>query len=691
MLDSLYKLYLRDTLDLAKSIVVKSEATAEAINSELRMFGYEVYDTLPHTWKYYLNLNGQYHTSDEVMTITSIDTLETIEFRREVLAVHKSTKGLYAFGGSYYKALVKKYPRQEDLIRGILNPVDIDVAVNSRNHTILNYESGLVQPSETNLLSDLQKWIYNHYDRWIVDGYHQVADLYAASYLAVLFANIPVQILNIRLANCFTERAHDYHIWTYLKGKHRLHRFRRSLTDKQALFLYRNIRYLMDNAGKTSSFELLIERMLTERSIPAYGFNLRHNVEEQPEELTPLVEVVRFPLNTGLVSPDSQDIYDVYEMSDKITHLSRDNYIDAGIHAKNLEERFKHSSVNAVNTKIIESVVVSESKIADVDMDDVLETAWVTLAARKIYTANLLIPNPHTGDVLQMNPLDAYILYLHVYNISIGSWLPKIPKAHVSSILKDPAPDISTLRSIVEPRLWREDFQDALDLLPSEDRIINNIDFYDFCQRYYNVKVALVTAYKHHNLLHGRAQFEQVAKALEHREVFTLSDIETYDEWLLINEIEIDKISKSDAKTLADNIMAAVTGQDDSEALTPKIIQSDLIDVIDELTSYDLQFIKTVIAGDSFFVNANQVALDNPEAFGGHHNFLLNKLNIQMGGYYKAPAVNIPLPLDSLDMDAFGYNKIQVSNPVNVSSMIGRPKVTVHIPINHVRLTERTD
>lgn len=69
-----YAIYRQKVLDLASTLVVKSKATAHAINQATQRAGFAFNDNDPRTWKYYQNLAGQYHLSDKPMQVKSLDS-----------------------------------------------------------------------------------------------------------------------------------------------------------------------------------------------------------------------------------------------------------------------------------------------------------------------------------------------------------------------------------------------------------------------------------------------------------------------------------------------------------------------------------------------------------------------------------------------------------------------------------------
>ena len=102
--DNRFKAYLESIIDLAKTLVIKDHYTAERINEVLAaQYGSDNIDPFNQaSWKYYLNLSGDYHPTDKKMYVVSMDNMETILFSKESLLEHRATKREYAFGSRNY-------------------------------------------------------------------------------------------------------------------------------------------------------------------------------------------------------------------------------------------------------------------------------------------------------------------------------------------------------------------------------------------------------------------------------------------------------------------------------------------------------------------------------------------------------------------------------------------------------------
>lgn len=95
----------RQIYNFLRSATIKYDPIADYQNATLVAKGYHVDPYDMSTWKYYMNMVGQYHPSDTVMRVVSLDTRATIDFTSENLANHPRTRQAYIPGGVYYNTL----------------------------------------------------------------------------------------------------------------------------------------------------------------------------------------------------------------------------------------------------------------------------------------------------------------------------------------------------------------------------------------------------------------------------------------------------------------------------------------------------------------------------------------------------------------------------------------------------------
>lgn len=423
-----YQLYIDSIKKLAETIVIKSEATANLINKKFTDYGMDHYvdPYAQNTWKYYLNISGQYHPADKQMHVVSTDTLETILFSKQNLLIHKATSRAYQYGTRQYTELVNKYPDQEMLILGILYPVDINYAINAPDYTILSYPPGLVEENEYTLISKLQKWINGFMIRWYNKQYTVTDSLYITTTLGNMYANLIPVIENIRLAACKTNEAHSYHVKQYLASHGLLDVYIKNMTLKQTLFVYRNIAYIERNSGQKNIFEWLTEHLLTERRLPLSEYNMKHDTSDIVTNLQPTLFFEKKNINGVLTTGDSDSI-SLERLLTKQDILARQNEKFKVDDMQSIQDLMESSLTNHLSTKSLESTLTDYSKSHTVSLEEVLLNHWLSLSATGRYNASIGITNPKTGEKINMSAKDAYTFFVYTYARSVGITPDLIP------------------------------------------------------------------------------------------------------------------------------------------------------------------------------------------------------------------------------------------------------------------------
>lgn len=454
---TLYQLYQNKVFVLAKTMVVKFDRIAFTINKELMLKGYSVSED-ETTWKYYMTLNGEYHESDQdrLTQLTGLPymTIQVagesgpmqIPFTRDLFLGNQAdiaTAIEYSYGSEYYNALLQRYPEFEPLILGILNPVPKDIAISAANGDIL-YAGGyqrtpidhdptscyfnridtskdgfnddsLIEIQETNLLPQLETWIKGFWVRWYISDYGNVNDLFLASWLGVMFCNLPKQILNIRLNNCLTHYAHSFHIREYLESMGKLGNYVDYLDLKPLIYLYQNITDLDANMGKSETLDKLVTNVLTPMKIPLSGFDIKHHLGRVRRDIVPRVRMVRTTINfrdTGI----GADLLTVPYVLAKQVKLARSNHLDIDKRANDIIYQVAHSQYARLPTKILESAMIDDTDKIMFPMNDALLNLWIYCAVHGTYTGTVYATHPTTGDRIQLLPKNAYILALYCFN-----------------------------------------------------------------------------------------------------------------------------------------------------------------------------------------------------------------------------------------------------------------------------------
>lgn len=631
MSNAYYRLYVDSILTMAKTIVIKSEASANAINTGLSEKKVYVNVDDPTTWKYYLNLAGRYHSTDTKMTVVSLETRQEISFDIETLAIHRDTLRAYAYGTRYYKELVKRYPDQEALILGILNPVDLQTAIDAPDGKILWIDRSLIEENETSLIDQIQEKIDARYTRWDIPEYAIVDDLYPAAFLALLYMELPLIIENARLENCRTERVHSFHIREYLASHGRLDQFITHMTKEQMLFFYRNILYIQRNAGKQDTFDWLVEKVMTLRMLPVSEYNLHHNVSDQPDNLYPTVEVKRKELSR-LSSGNPVDTWTVQGIVERESGIAPGNYNETDREVRSVTDKMKNSPKNRLKTKVLESSVVDRSNDHAVTFSDVLLNHWLYFSTEGLYTTIISFDNPLTGDQVWMNAKDAFILFLYSLNRALGQEMPYVPNIDAFFVRKRVLPTFADLRKITEQQYVPDALLNAmLRDQPVIDKVMSVDAFYNKC-------VEIHAAWREHDWLYttqehhvSRGQAEAAANHLYMIKECNLADKVTYDQWLKDHQLDVTNFGQAEFEMLYNNLLALCTGTSLHVTVSLEELQNAMIRLLSQLSSYTVQFLKELRGTNMIALNWSAIRVGD-QAGDGAGGMKVHSANVYVQG-----------------------------------------------------------
>lgn len=252
-------------LDLTKSIVFKLNVLPLAINKHLESRGH-VISSDPREWKYFLNISGVKHYTNNDVKITALEDGLEYSLTKELLEEHKYTREVLMSNGSYYSELTSKYPLDSEYIMGCINPIDIDYAISAPDGTVLGYFNHLVEPQEINLIDNISKYLKKEIYRWKIDKFLEFENLYVQTLLPILYLNLPSVILNQRLRNINTPYVHSYFMDIYFKSNG-LNDEVNYLNKKSRFWLYRNLDYIKHNIGKNDTLNKLIENVFNANNI----------------------------------------------------------------------------------------------------------------------------------------------------------------------------------------------------------------------------------------------------------------------------------------------------------------------------------------------------------------------------------------------------------------------------------------
>jgi len=593
-----HQLYVDTTMRLAKSIVLKDESVASAINEDVNVkgisTGFVVDQRRPETWKYYLNLAGRYHPMDVPMTIVSLDTSESINFDVSTLQLHRSTLKAYRQDSRYYADILERYPDQELLISGILNPVDITKAIAAANYTILHYSEDEVEPQETNLILRLQDWIYSFARRWYVRDYQITDSLFNSAFLGILYSQIPGMIISLRQSSVRTYQAHSFHVWSYLESTGRLSRFRRYLTDEQQMWLYRNIRWVLLNAGRNSTFESLVENLLSKRSIPIGQYHHRLNLTGMATDIIGKPELERTPLNLFEVVTRAKPIRSIDYVLEKEMPLARDNRLYLEEHQAFANNVFSKTFAQEGPSRVMESEMIDRSQVLPITLTEFQIQHWMYLAFSGKYLATINVDNPYSTEPLKMSASEAVILWFYVGVKIAGIQLNEIPTLIARIVRRTPLPSVALLRGQVGPLVSDDDIRKVLSEHSAIPDIVSTETFYHLTQDLHQVYLSqhrLINSVHHHK---KRAEMDMTVMGCYQDYICRFPTYATYGEFFNAKGWKIDEIPLTDLNLLYEKLSTVAIGADLGSTISLKDVQAAMLQLMRQLSAYSTQIIQTI-------------------------------------------------------------------------------------------------
>lgn len=611
--------YLDHCMQLVKTLVVKFDEAPLLINEAVaKTYGSGSVDpSHPETWKYYMNLAGQYHPTDRMMTVVSIDNLEEIEFTRENLEVHTATREAHAMGSPAYQRLLLRYPDQKAVINGILTPVDIHAAIEAESGTILGYPDHLVESNETSLILDLEKHIKQQIARWHNVQFAMSDSEYCTTFWTVLMTQLFPVLLNLRLARCKTPEAHSFHVRMYLGSHGELDRYLPYLTLKQALWLYRNISYLEHNHGKSSQFKKLVKHLLTDRGIPIGSYSVRHTdsftVDYIPEQIAFLE-----PLNQHLVV-DMEDRHSVDVLLRKEIPESPGNNVYYEQYGVAMDQSFRLSRSGEVQTKVLDSTMVDYSTAVPETFEMVSIREWFHLSQRGFYNVVINFKDPGTGEPRSLFAHDAFLYMQYLILKAEGFDMEQVPQYINMQQRIVPKPTVEDLLSVVDTKKHnlRRFAEDIVQRQPDIRPVFSVTAFHELAAKLTEECLYhwyLISSMGDH---YERAMVENMVRRLyeDVRQDYDTSTLSMAN-WLKMKDLPPYAYSYEEALQLAKTIYEASTGLEVGSVLTLKNIQAAMIAITKQLSSYTIQFTSSIIDDDIVLINWPAIRLGNLSTYG---------------------------------------------------------------------------
>lgn len=383
--------YRKEIFNFLRTVTIKFEPFAYSMGQEY-MDANGLTD--PHgEWNpYYIHLSGNY-TPEELADPSKLIHVWTVEkeeaedviFDKNLINTNPKTAALYKIPNKEYFILEERYPEYTGLIRTIAYPIpSIKEAIAAPNLSLLGYDATLLEENEReSIIGCLKNFLEMVRTRWWIEEY-TYEDMYASSFWAMLWQMLPLVLLSQRFKNIKSPSVHSFHIWEYLTSKG-LTDYRDVLTDKQSLWLYRNIDYIQKNEGKQRTLMLLAANLLEDAYASLIYKDMYQNTINFSDQLRTNAEFRSFYI-TDNKEDRVEQVSDLNErlVDQGLEHNESSEYIEE------LEHTLSEHKHNILNTKFLEL------------KKDTIDTADKQLMIR-VYLDNLIYRLANNGLSFQVS------------------------------------------------------------------------------------------------------------------------------------------------------------------------------------------------------------------------------------------------------------------------------------------------
>lgn len=598
-----YNAYILDTIAFARTIVIKCEDIA-LLDNQLLLQHYGIpIDNNKSKWRYYLNLNGEYHVTDEMMYVQSLDNGDTIEFTKANLDLHLATKRAYRLGSYYYTRLVEKYAHQSNLINGIINPIPPVESIPAKDYQILRYNKDYVLWNEYQLIPALQENIDAMVDGSFKTEYLYTDNLMLPLLLATLHGSLVPSILQIRKEANGTRYAHDFYIWSRLNSLGLSTKYKPVIDRHQTMWLYRNLPNILRQQGRKRMFDIVLDNVLTHRRIPLSRYEALQGTADMVDTMKPTPQFISTPIN--MLNDFGMDtrIWSVPDVIRKETPLAIDNEIVQDPWMAQAEYNVKYALHSDVPSKVLESNLTDTTDRNPDRIMRVLHNHWIYWTNEGLYNINIDVQDIRTGKHIRLTTKETIVLWHYLIDRSRGIKHPdKIPEYDYWHVRKIVPPTYKELMMLGHKDILTEEVcKDILAVHIDFPTLITPDGFFNKAWEVFNGIWEHKKLYSRYPSVFQSSRRQNAVEACYANGKADIDDTETYDKWLLKRDLWFDDYTADECLDLAWSIWSKVTGWEFNNFLSIADQQRGLINLMKDLTSYTVQYVGSVETSEGQF------------------------------------------------------------------------------------------
>lgn len=621
--------FYSDVSLLSNSLVIKISDAASSM--EIANFPNKKLDhDNKANWKYYLNISGNYHSTDSEVFINVIEEESTMVLTKELLENYPLTKAELLKCGDFYTNLVNAYPLMTLYIHGCMYPADIKTAIEADDGTILAYNTTLVEENEYNLIPQVEKFVKGFLDRWHIKAFSIIDSYYLVTMLGILYTNIKNEIINIRINNIRSGYVHSFFLESYFRSKFDLWENVKVLNKKTIMWLYMNLDYIIHHIGKNKTFETILSKVFdaNDVGIGSYCLEVKDEVKNKNawvydavpfDKADVVINMKRLNESYNINNDNNITIKEVLTQElNKLDNYTSDrkSYI--------LEQQsgeIKEKTTSYVATKALEIATLKTFRGWNVDIYQVLIDYWGYMLKYGIYgsltddsvtTAKKEFTDPTTKQHYNINSKVGYLMLLKVLLHSIGKTDLLLTDVIYSTVL-NPNTDIT---NIITKQLFQDGYTEFhLNYLNSafprpNKSYTSYVDVSEFLTSvidYYRNVYILVCNSENTIVNTNIRQFLFLASDQDRVKLHNSDISKTIDELLQIENINFIMTDEYDHLATIKELFATCLGVTVNDDTALNELLYNYKEIARKLFSYTLQLFGSVESEEDIYVSYNTI------------------------------------------------------------------------------------
>lgn len=709
MSSTLYGLYEQSTLALAGTLVINHTMIGVAMNNALIASEYAVDQNDKTSWRYYLNMAGEYTQADHdyCSTINSdgspyvyiaiagptgpFQTPLTYDLINGTNA-DPAIAGAYRYGTRAYETLLEQYPRVELLIRGILNPIPIEISTSAEDGAILHLggyyrsflnsnpatpvfilgnsevdkKSTFLESNEVNIIPKLELWVKNIFKRWYNPDFSTFNSYYLALTLGTVYAQTVSQIMNLRLANYRTAEVNSYFIQEAFASAGLPPSWALALNKPEAIYVYRNLDYFIDLNGQQVVFDDIVKNVLQPSSIPLAGIMGHQSTGDFTSDLRPIPALLKQPI-TNHVAGDALALTTVTDVIHRESTLAPFNTYDQEGQISRIAHDIAVSADSNLMTQVVTSDILQLGDAAPIGFGEFLIYMWMLYASTGTYTGLIYIADPVSGNDIALTPLSALLLATYSFNVGFGQTVPvdmpsfpirftPISTTHVPTGF----PDIPTAQALYT-EFGGEFTMDEVNAFIGTVSPIGQYgsveSFFVDAQKQYHELARRYRVYTNTSNSYRRAYGQNlVSKLYWTNQTVTQSLVQTdYVTFLTNIGINLTGLSKAGHRDLFATLVTQATGNTVNAFQSLENLQEAAIGVLKAFSSFTVQYLTSITGQDLISCNNHlpRTWVRSLDAKILLHPYLVSPITsiTSVSDSFTNSDVNYQIPGTSIDLD----------------------------------------